>query len=556
MNLAVCRLDGSSKQILSDFDDGTWLQGPDWSPDGDEIVVAVSRNYTQNLWIVDVETGSWRAITDDGWEEVDPHWSTDGIYFAADPTGIFNIYRWTGGAITQITEVVGGASTPSITPAGHLLFSSYTGSGYKAHGLHRDAFLEGSADAYFGAVQPSDLSWRAVEGDWPSRRYAPLKSIATPSAGPVARLDFAADGFSPRGGAYLKIRDYLEKHDVSAFGLTGRDTVLEGAYTFRGLRPDVQLWGSWEVDTRPVIVLEPQLGRAWDLRALGGFGLRITVPYSDLLSGHAEISRRGLRYAPRADQTPSPLLDSIRGELGCDIGDDEVPRIVDEDRRWLALSYLRGQSQLPEPEVDDGELLDRYGYNQLRSRLRLTLPLAGGWFERHRLDLGWDVAFTDANIHREEEPRAGGDHPYALRITTLDPSSPMPGYAPYSLRGEELAIGHFGWRFPVIPRFGHRRGKGGKRAYVEQIWGRMGTDLGNVWAFDGSTDHGNPLLVDLSAELRVAALLFDAPWDSSFGVAQGFQNVAYPTMPSEPLAEPLGADSSGLRVYISVGGGW
>ena len=556
-NLVVSRLDGTERELLSDFDDGTWLSGPDWSPDGTKIVVAMSRNYQQNLWIVDVETSAWRAITDDGWEELDPYWADDGIYFGADPTGIFDIYRWSeDGEVRQITRVVGGASTPSITPEGHLLFTLYTGSGYKTHGLRRDLFLEEDASEHFGAVESQDLSWRPSMPEPTTRRYSPLRSIATPSLGPVARLDFAADGATPRGGAYLKIRDYVEDHDLSAFGLTGRDTVLEGAYTYRGLRPDLRLWGSWQVDDRPLVVLEPELQKVWDRRAVSSYGLTLSYPYSKHLSFAAHVSRVGLRYAPRADQTPSPLLDSVRGGVGVEIGDAEVPRRVDEDWHWLQVGYVRGQSVLPEPQRDDGELLDRYGYDQVRSALRLALPVAGGALERHRLELGWDAVFTNANLFREEEARAGGDHPYALRLATLGPTAPMPGYGPYSLRGEELLIGHAAWRFPIIRRFPVRRGRGGRAPFLEQIWGRLGTDIGNVWGYDRSLDHGNPLLGDLSVELRVAASLFDAPWDSSIGLAQGFQDVTYPRADSEPVAEPMGADGSGLRVYVNIGGGW
>jgi len=220
------------------------------------------------------------------------------------------------------------------------------------------------------------------------------------------------------------------------------------------------------------------------------------------------------------------------------------------------VGLLRGQSRLPEPALDDGEWLDDYGYNQIRSQMRLTLPLFGGAFARHRIDLGWDAAFTDTNVFREEEPRAGGDHAMALRLTTLGPSAPMPGYAPYSLRGEEIFVGHLGWRFPVVGAFEHRRGRRGRGPYLEQLWGRIGTDMGDVWSVKGERDTGGLPLSDVSLELRLAASLWDAPWDSSLGVAYGFNSVAIPQAASEPVTAPIGADVSGARVYFNLGAGW
>jgi len=551
-NLVVSDLDGGNKRSLSAFDDGTWLNGPDWSPGGDEIVVAVSRNYQQNLWIVDVASGDWTAITDDGWEELDPHWAADGIYFAADPSGIFDIYRWSDGHVVQITRVVGGATSPSITPTGNLLYSHYTAFGYKAYGLRRDAFLE-VPSIEFDEPGDVDLSWRPDIEDRQSTKYAPLKSIATPSGGPIGRLDLAADGLSPRGGGYLKFRDYLEDHDLSFYGLVGRDLMAEGSYTFRGFRPDVQVWGSWEDDTRAVLTLEPTLSRTLDRRTLAGVGGKVSWPYNDHLSVDVEVFRLALGYAPNASAAASPFLSSNRASLAINLGDSKLARLVDDGEKWLRIEGMRAQSALAEPEPDDGERLDTYGYNQLRSTLRLALPFGSG---PHQLDFGWDLVFTDSNVHREEEPRAGGDHTYALRMAVLDPSAPMPGFAPYALRGEEVVIGHLGWRLPLIRRFAHQRGTHSRGPFAEQIWARLGTDAGNVWGVDGTTDYDEPLLVDVSAEIRLAASLFDTSWDSAIGIAHGFQTVAYPRSVVEPIAKPLGADSSGMRLFVGIGTGW
>ena len=118
-NLALIDLDGNNKRLLTEWKDGTWLQGIDWSPDGKQLVVAMFRQFQQNLYIVDVESGEMKPLMWDSWEEADPHWSDDGrIYFSADIDGVWNIYSVdpAQGDFRQLTNVINGAMSPQITP--------------------------------------------------------------------------------------------------------------------------------------------------------------------------------------------------------------------------------------------------------------------------------------------------------------------------------------------------------------------------------------------------------------------------------------------------------
>jgi TolB protein len=95
MNLVVIDIDGNNKKYITNWHDGTWLQRVDWSPDGTKLVLAVFRNYQQNLYIADPATNVLEPIMQDSWEEMDAHWAKDGnIYFAADCDGIWNIYKY------------------------------------------------------------------------------------------------------------------------------------------------------------------------------------------------------------------------------------------------------------------------------------------------------------------------------------------------------------------------------------------------------------------------------------------------------------------------------
>ena len=82
-----------TKQI-SDFDDGTRIEGLDWSPDGTQLVAGVYRYNMADIYVFDTD-GNGRPLTKDRFEDRDPHWGHDGnIYFTSDRIdSIFNVFR-------------------------------------------------------------------------------------------------------------------------------------------------------------------------------------------------------------------------------------------------------------------------------------------------------------------------------------------------------------------------------------------------------------------------------------------------------------------------------
>jgi Tol biopolymer transport system component len=117
---------------------------PDWSPDGTRIVFGSFRDGvgnpsgTADLFIIDLETGRVTQITDSPWEDNDPEWSPDGSKIA------FKSTRWTEQAareeicfldlgsktIQRLTETKGWESDhdPSWSPDGStIVFSRFEG---------------------------------------------------------------------------------------------------------------------------------------------------------------------------------------------------------------------------------------------------------------------------------------------------------------------------------------------------------------------------------------------------------------------------------------------
>jgi TolB protein len=66
--------DGSNLQAVTLPEDAN-NEDPSWAPDGRHLVVSSDRGGTRKLWILDVETGVARPLTNGEGEDTAPHWS-------------------------------------------------------------------------------------------------------------------------------------------------------------------------------------------------------------------------------------------------------------------------------------------------------------------------------------------------------------------------------------------------------------------------------------------------------------------------------------------------
>jgi len=169
-NLRVMNPDGSGASRLPsvlDFSQQT-VEHPSWSPDGSKLVVA---NYTGTnsnigqIWVYDLDTQKWTALTDSKEGAYDPSWSPDGqwIAFAMRESGATNIYvvptdatKWTGEYPTPIRLTTDGASrAPAWSPDGtKLAYLSLKGTSFD---LYAGAFTVDATDNA-SIVQPQQLT--------------------------------------------------------------------------------------------------------------------------------------------------------------------------------------------------------------------------------------------------------------------------------------------------------------------------------------------------------------------------------------------------------------
>ena len=240
-NLVVINLDGSEKTYLTEFHDGTMFQRPDWSPDGTKVVFSMFRNYQNDLYMIDVASKEIEALTWDKHESYDPHWGHDGlIYFTSDPDGIYNIYRMDPATreVEQVTNVLGGASSPTLTPDGNLVYTMYTAFGFKIWGLAGDEFMLRDATHRFniapdrGEVQAGlDYSEDLSFLESATKKYKFTRAMMPPTATPLIR--YGNDSMTNWGitaGFQLFMQDFVEDHGGVIMAILGEDTTLMAQY--------------------------------------------------------------------------------------------------------------------------------------------------------------------------------------------------------------------------------------------------------------------------------------------------------------------------------------
>ncbi|HHO50407.1 MAG TPA: hypothetical protein ENK18_05920 [Deltaproteobacteria bacterium] len=558
-NLVLANLDGSGRRILTHFDDGTWLQHPSWSPDGTRIVLSVLRTDRPDLWIVDVGDGHMTQLTADPHDQLDPWWDDAGIWFASDPQGRFDVFRLDPQTreIEQITRVVGGAASPS-TAGGRLLYAALSGHGYSATTLALSAGAHDDASSWF-PPPPSpqgsarDLSFRPEHQAISPRRYQAWRSLLPVALGPELRVDLPGGRPVILGGGHLRARDALERSELALYGLAGEDLLGEAELIWRGWGPELSLWAGGSSDRRR-IVLGDGLVRL-ERRVLSELGASLALRRPGL--GAAGLQLRSLELEVGAVGAQVQAVHSLRAVASLGLGEDPDPD--------LDPTYTGGQLQLiataASSEVSpagigpgDGDVLGTIPWLRLEGEVRSVIrtgvrtgPLAE---HAHRLELGVLGGLMSRDVAVEEELRAGGDAPAALRLGALEPSAPLPGFAPYAVSGEALAIASAGWVVPVAPRI--RAGAGA--LHVRGIEARIGGDLAVVGSWEGSTLRRTiPLLGDGVLDLRLRATLWSSPWDSVIRLAWGVPPI--PAAARGPSPEPA-RPGSGPRLVLGLGTGW
>jgi hypothetical protein len=537
MNLVVIDIDGNNKKYVTNWHDGTWMQRADWSPDGKKIVLAVFRNYQQNLYIADPETNVLEPIMQDSWEEMDAHWAKDGsIYFTADCDGIFNIYKYDPSArrFWQITNVIGGAQSPWITPEGNLLYIYYTAFGYKVHGLAKDEFMNAPADHLFttdfdGTVVKAALETSEDLSSYGGQtsEYRVGKSIMAPAGAPLLRLE--NDGganWGLAGGFYILAQDYVEKNSLFALTYLGDDSLVFTEYMFQGFWPtlgiDAYIFQGKDadgfivdVDNDPVTTTsDERYERKQPIRLASGEPF-IRYPWNDRLDMDLRVQFFQYDIKQITDAQFQPYMQRVEPQMFFDFTTlgtvlaESVGRSPNPPAgRDVGLQLAHGFTDIVFKDyggsvVDDGQVFDRYQYNrvELRWTEQMNIPTFGGVpllskarAMNHRLQLDLRLGYVDRNVTGNDEMHAGGQHPYQYGFDALTPNTLFSGYPGYSLSGETLGILNIAYRFPLMHQWQFH--KGGPLSMTNGVWMQIGGSAGNLWSYRPPSEGAGEFYVD------------------------------------------------------------
>ena len=231
---------------------------PAWSRDGRTIVFSTDRFSSSlealrfgefGLAAMDVDTGVVRPLPGvAGAKNIDPHWSSDGasVFFVADAGSVSNIYRVVvaTGEVFQVTsEAVGVSGVTELSPAMSLSTGDRIAfSVYRGGGY--DIHLMDVTAQPFRAYVPQTTTVATPVADAPSVAFSDRPYRAALSLDRLVQPYLTAGGSDAggfvRGGVGLSFGDLLGNHHLEA-GRSGGEGPRRFHRTGRVLEPAIPL---------------------------------------------------------------------------------------------------------------------------------------------------------------------------------------------------------------------------------------------------------------------------------------------------------------------------
>ena len=534
-NLGLCRSDGTGVRYLTQFGDRTQIYTPRWSPDGKKIAFAISHGEGRDIAVINRDGTDFHYVVSSKGTDRDPCWASDGkgIIFSSDVTGIFNLYWISIGdrEVRQLTNVIGGAFCPSVSPVdGRIAFSSYGSDGYQLRLLSQTS---GWRKVDWGLFRQT---FEKPRSQTPNTTFSP-KPYQNTYLGFSLMPRIALDERKLKLGLYTTSSDVLDRQSVVAGLLVGRnrDLDLVAIFEYRRFIPTFFL----EYYKQMRYIHEDQIDpnniyritqTNFDLNELA-LGAKYQLQNSHQFSLTMVYSLYNSEVTGRFVGTPSRFNLSYTYFKGLDIAFSysyqNLRRLRDQQinpqGRQISFRYDQMFNYLIKgfkPSAIIQEVYERFYYN------RLSLD----W--REHIALPWDRNTLGVRI------KAGlilsdkmVDDFFAFHLGGIDQ---MRGYTYWSLEGQKVLMGSLVYRFPILREIGQSLFP----LYFDKLYGAVFVDVGRAWNSDRINFKARGFKRDVGAELRLDLLSWYAlPTRVGISAAYG-------------LDEAEGKDP--LKVYLTV----
>lgn len=518
-NLALVYPDSSHIEYLTRLDDGTQFYNPRWSPDGKQIVFSVVREKQRDIGLLQVDGTGFRYVVASEADERDPYWAQDGssIYFSSDREGIFNLYVFslTDREMYRLTNVLGGAFTPSVSSTRQIAFSSYHSTGYQLRLIQEE------------------VVWEKVRLNLEMNRVAenPGVGIDVESLSRPYRLTYSKNFIYPRIalddqrvklGLYFSSRDVLNQQSLFCGLLVGSNLDLDlfTLYEVRQFTPTFFL--EYYKQIRHLTERPPNRRFNEEFR----FDLNeVSLGARYQLGDHHEISlaARYNLYSGKVETINDAATDLIvfkyvyfRGwDLNLRWEYSSLTRAKDEEinprgGRCISFTVQKAFHKFLDP--DEPFYLTYWGV-QTNYRKYYYLRLSLDWKEylglpwgRHTLVLRGKGGWIDRPVYNFFYFFWGGQD--GLR-----------GYSYYNLEGRKALLASLTYRFPVFEQIG----KQFFSLYLDKLYGALFLEAGNAWAESPLNLEG--FKKDAGLELRLEGVSFYTyPIRAYLEGAYGFDN--------------------------------
>jgi hypothetical protein len=455
---------------------------PRFSPDGQKITVGVRQpDGFKDIWILDDQGNKLAELMHDRAIDSGAVWSADGrsIYFSSDRSGIFNLYVYdlASKQIAQVSNVLGGAFMPSVTPDGSMIaFSDYSSRGFDIRVMDNQPATRKRVSNYIDPYPQMKYGEKAV--DAVKSPYNPLPTLAP-------HLWLPNFGYSTYSGTLAGLFtfgiDAVERHSYTLSALYGPSkhrTWYDFNYLYDGLFPSLKFRAK-DIDMTYANLLEQQAGfnaqsdyveRSRMLDVSLTFPLLKLDRQDEISVGYQRNSVSGLTTMPPWGGYDGAIPAQGRLASGRVVYEFNNAKrygysISPEGGRSIALGY-----ELLDERIGSDFNLEKYSVDWHEY---IDLP-----FEHHVLLLRGYAGKSSGDVIAQRAFQLGGAGSEDMTIKIEENTVYLRGYPANQYRGQNAGLATMEYRFPIN---NIEMGHGNLPFLFKQLYGDVFAEAGNAW---------------------------------------------------------------------------